>query len=85
MKMNGDHICLTQCQATRRKGKEDVQNSRHFICQIHWDCIDHPAGVDERPVRRRLTNLPAFVVNRGGEYCFVPSLSAIRWLSQLDT
>jgi hypothetical protein len=29
--------------------------------------------------------LPGFVVNRGGEYCFIPSLSALRWLSELDT
>jgi hypothetical protein len=31
------------------------------------------------------TDLPGFVVNRGGEYCFIPSLSALRWLSELDT
>ena len=31
------------------------------------------------------TGLPAFVVNRGGEYCFMPGLSALRWLAELDT
>jgi len=31
------------------------------------------------------TDVPAFVVNRGGEYCFIPSLSALRWLTELDT
>jgi deferrochelatase/peroxidase EfeB len=41
--------------------------------------------IPKRPIRRRLTELPAFVVNRGGEYCFIPSLSALRWLSELDT
>ena len=41
--------------------------------------------IPQRPIRRRMTNLPEFVVNRGGEYCFIPSLSAIRWLSELDT
>jgi hypothetical protein len=25
------------------------------------------------------------VVTRGGEYCFAPSLSALRWLAELDT
>jgi hypothetical protein len=35
--------------------------------------------IPQRPIRRRLTELPAFVVNRGGEYCFIPSLSALRW------
>ena len=39
----------------------------------------------ERPIRGRLTTCPTFVVNRGGEYCFIPSLSALRWLSELDT
>ena len=41
--------------------------------------------IPQRPIRRRLTDLPGFVVNRGGEYCFIPSLSALRWLSELDT
>ena len=37
--------------------------------------------VPRRPVRRRLTGLPAFVVTRGGEYAFMPGLRALRWLS----
>ncbi|MBV9353979.1 MAG: Dyp-type peroxidase [Chloroflexi bacterium] len=37
------------------------------------------------PIRRRLTELPRFVVNRGGEYCFMPGLRALRWLAALDT
>jgi hypothetical protein len=41
--------------------------------------------IPQRPIRRRLTDVPAFVVNRGGEYCFIPSLSALRWLSELNT
>jgi hypothetical protein len=32
-----------------------------------------------------MQGLPAFVVNRGGEYCFMPSLSALRWIAELDT
>jgi deferrochelatase/peroxidase EfeB len=44
-----------------------------------------PFTVPRQPIRRRLQNLPAFVVNRGGEYCFMPSLSALRWLADLDT
>lgn len=34
-----------------------------------------------KPIRRRLTGLPRFVTVRGGEYCFLPSVSAIRWLA----
>jgi len=37
------------------------------------------------PIRRRLQQLPPFVVTRGGEYCFAPSLRAMRWLAQLAT
>ena len=40
--------------------------------------------IPQRPIRRRLPNLPQFVVNRGGEYCFMPGLRALRWLSELD-
>jgi Dyp-type peroxidase family len=37
--------------------------------------------IPRRPVRRRLTGLPAFVVTRGGEYALMPGLRALRWLS----
>ncbi|WP_240667593.1 Dyp-type peroxidase [Streptomyces luteoverticillatus] len=40
--------------------------------------------IPEKPVRRRLQNLPSFVVTRGGEYCFVPGLRALRWLAELE-
>lgn len=39
--------------------------------------------IPRRPVRRRLAPLPRFAVTRGGEYCFLPSLSALRWLGDL--
>ena len=41
--------------------------------------------IPQRPIRRRLQDLPPFVVTRGGEYCFAPSLSALRWIAELDT
>ncbi len=41
--------------------------------------------IPQKPIRRRLHGLPSFVVNRGGEYFFVPGLSALRWLADLDT
>ena len=37
------------------------------------------------PIRKRLQGIPRFVVVRGGEYCFLPSLRALKWLSELDT
>lgn len=41
--------------------------------------------VPRRPVRMRLKGLPRFVVTRGGEYCFLPGLRALRWLGDLTT
>jgi Dyp-type peroxidase family len=41
--------------------------------------------IPQRPIRRHLTNLPQFVITRGGEYCFMPGLRALRWLAALDT
>jgi len=37
-----------------------------------------------RPIRRRLADVPPFVVTRGGEYCFAPGLRALRWLADRD-
>ena len=39
--------------------------------------------VPRRPVRQRMNGLPRFVVTRGGEYCFLPSLRALRWLGDI--
>jgi Dyp-type peroxidase family len=41
--------------------------------------------VPRKPVRRRIQGIPNFVVTRGGEYCFMPGLRALRWLSNLQT
>ena len=41
--------------------------------------------VPRKPVRRRCQGIPQFVVTRGGEYCFMPGLRALRWLGDLET
>ena len=46
---------------------------------------DRQFTIPSRPIRRRVQGIPAFVVNRGGEYCFMPGLRALRWLADLDT
>ena len=56
------------------------------------DAVDPVAGnggdggysIPRRPVPQRLRNLASFVVTRGGEYAFMPSLSALRWLGALQ-
>ncbi|MGY0497409.1 Dyp-type peroxidase [Nocardia sp. FBN12] len=39
--------------------------------------------IPERPIRRRLSDIPTFVVTRGGDYFFMPSLTALRWITEL--
>lgn len=39
--------------------------------------------IPRRPVPRRIHGLSRFVVTRGGEYCFMPGLRALRWLAEL--
>ena len=41
--------------------------------------------IPQLPIRRRLQELPPFVVTRGGEYCFAPGMRALRWLGELTT
>jgi hypothetical protein len=33
------------------------------------------------PLRRQLRGLDRFTVTRGGEYAFLPGLTALRWLA----
>lgn len=42
-------------------------------------------SIPRRPLRRQLKGVPQFVITRGGEYCFLPSLSALRWLAELKS
>ena len=39
--------------------------------------------IPAKPVRRRLKGLPAFTRVQGGEYLFLPGLSALRWICSL--
>ena len=39
--------------------------------------------IPKDPVRRRVRDIQAFNVLRGGEYVFMPSLSALKWLAEL--
>ena len=40
--------------------------------------------IPQEPVRRRIHGIETFNVLRGGEYFFMPSLSALRWLGNLE-
>jgi Dyp-type peroxidase family len=41
--------------------------------------------IPQRPIRRRMQDLPPFVITRGGEYCFAPGRAGLRWLAELTT
>jgi len=41
--------------------------------------------IPRKPVRRRIHGIQTFNVLRGGEYFFMPSLSALRWIGNLDS
>jgi hypothetical protein len=41
--------------------------------------------IPESPVRRRIHGIETFNVLRGGEYFFLPSLSALGWLGDLTS
>ncbi len=68
---------------------EWINNSAFFGGTSERDPIAGAADGDgtfpipHRPMRRVLGALPRFVITRGGEYCFLPSLSALRWLGNL--
>lgn len=38
-----------------------------------------------RPIPKRMKGLSRFVATRGGEYCFLPGLRALRWLGELES
>jgi hypothetical protein len=40
-------------------------------------------GSHEEPARRRIHGIETFNVLRGGEYFFMPSLTALKWLADL--
>jgi Dyp-type peroxidase family len=40
--------------------------------------------IPRQPIRQRFRGLPQFVTNRGGEYFFLPSLRALRWLADAE-
>lgn len=68
---------------------EWMNDSSFFGGEISKDPVagannrDSTFDIPKRPLRRRLQGLPRFVVTRGGEYCFLPGLRALRWLGTL--
>ena len=68
-----------------------INDSVFFGADQDKDPVTGSMGDDEgftvprRPVRKRLKGIPRFVITRGGEYCFMPGIKALKWLADLDT
>jgi Dyp-type peroxidase family len=66
--------------------QSEWMNDGSFIGAVGPDAVARSSegvgtfDIPKRPLRVRLQALPNFVVNRGGEYCFLPGLRALRWL-----
>jgi Dyp-type peroxidase family len=57
----------------------DAGNERDPIVGLHEEGATFT--IPREPVRRRLHSIQTFNVLRGGEYFFMPSLSALKWLA----
>jgi deferrochelatase/peroxidase EfeB len=60
----------------------------HELCNEHDPIIGNQDGtfdftIPKRPIRRKITGLPAFTTVRGGAYFFLPGLRALRWLTTI--
>ena len=74
--------------SSRPSGSTTASSSAPRSNPTPWSDLTTARAVSPSPIVRsddRLQNLPPFVVTRGGEYCFAPSLRALRWLAELDT
>ena len=40
--------------------------------------------IPKRPIRKKISGLPAFTTVRGGAYFFLPGIKALRYLATLD-
>ena len=70
--------------------KEWANDGKFIGAPVEKDPLVSSSGereftIPKQPIRLHLKGLPAFVVNRGGEYCFMPGLRALSWLAKLNT
>lgn len=59
----------------------DLENERDPICGNHDGTLEYK--IPKRPIRRKITGLPAFTTLRGGAYFFLPGLAGLRYLASL--
>ena len=63
--------------------------SFHELGNEHDPIIGNQDGtfefkIPKRPIRKKITGLPAFTTVRGGAYFFLPGIKALQYLATLD-
>ena len=94
---HGDRNRRANCENSPRTFRQRFHYDQREHCQQNdhnrqnRDERDPTVGLQEdgatftiprAPVRRRIHGIETFHVLRGGEYFFLPSLSALRWLAE---
>ena len=64
------------------KNFHELGNERDPIIGTQDGTLEYK--IPKRPIRKRITGLPAFTTVRGGAYFFLPGLKALRYLASLD-
>ena len=59
----------------------ELGNERDPVCGNHDGTLEYK--IPKRPIRKKITGLPAFTTVRGGAYFFLPGLNALRYLASL--
>jgi Dyp-type peroxidase family len=59
----------------------ELENERDPICGNQDGTLEYK--IPKRPIRRKITGLPAFTTLRGGAYFFLPGLTGLRYLASL--
>ena len=63
------------------KNFHELENERDPIGGYHDGTLEYK--IPRRPIRRKITGLPAFTTLRGGAYFFLPGIGALHYLSTL--
>ena len=60
----------------------ELGNERDPVCGNQDGTLEYK--IPKRPIRKKITGLPAFTTVRGGAYFFLPGLKALRYLASLE-
>jgi Dyp-type peroxidase family len=63
------------------KSFHELSNERDPIIGAHDGTLEYK--IPKRPIRKKITGLPAFTTVRGGAYFFLPGINALRYLAAL--